>query len=116
MKDIREFCIQVARDSNHPYFRLGAVLVKDGNIVSFGSNLPSKMPSCYGLCAETRILRNPPRKAFRGATLYVARVVKCHDNPVMARPCKRCQQWIKTRHVKEVHYTDQDGRWIRETF
>jgi len=108
----KRLAISEALSSKHPMFRLGAVLENRRNEVASCCNIPA-FHGCRGMCAETRLLRHPPRNHSVGGVLYVARVWK--DGTLsMARPCNKCMLLIRARGIREINYTNQEGQWVRE--
>lgn len=102
----QQTAIAVAKTSKHPKVRLGAVLVIRNKIVSTKTNM--MILGNRGLCAEQHVLKNPPRTAYRGGILYVARVLR-DDSLALAKPCPLCLSLIKHRHIKIVYYTTCTG-------
>jgi len=90
-------------------FLLGCVAKrKDGTLV-YSYNSHSNFP-LYAGHAEARVLR----KAGKGATLWVARILRLNGEWAMARPCSRCQALLKNKKVKKVYYTigpNEYGTW-----
>lgn len=57
-----------------------------------------------GIHAEVAALMASRKVDLNGATIYVARVNKKNE-PVMSKPCQRCQDKLAARGVKKVFYT-----------
>jgi deoxycytidylate deaminase len=89
--------------------RHGAVLVKNGHVISVGVNILKNDPayvtvvSALSVHAEDSVLK-ANRGSAAGAVLYVARV-NCHGGPAMSRPCKSCQKLLSRYGVKKVIWT-----------
>ena len=43
-----------------------------------------------------------------GAELYVYRILK-DGSPALARPCRMCQNYLRSVGVKKVYYTTRNG-------
>lgn len=90
--------------------RHGAVVVKNGNIVSVGHNKMVNHPNILGeftknkasLHAEVAALRNV--KNPQGCTIFVSRVMKSGEVG-LSKPCPECQEYIDSVGVKKVIYT-----------
>ncbi len=102
-------------------YRLSAVIVKEGDIISTACNQPFNYdkfthlyPSfCNTLHAEAAaILRchHSHRKGPR--SLFVARV-GVDGLPRLARPCRACMGLIRGHGITEVYYTTNNN-WIKE--
>lgn len=110
----------------------GAVVVKDGRIVSTGYNgAPSGTLSCiekgicerqaqnipsrqrYELCesvhAEANALLSASREEAKGATLYIAGWDAEDDSVADGHPCAMCARLIRNSGVKTVVYTNKDN-------
>jgi len=87
-------------------FWLGAVAKrKDGAIVvSTNEKVQKPTPTAH---AEARVLR----KAGKGATLWVGRVMRSDHSWAMAKPCKKCQALIRSMGVVKVYYTISPGNF-----
>lgn len=101
--------VGVALTSEQKY-RLGAVLVKQGKVISVGTNIRRNHPNIVenpleesGVCAERVAIKRAGDNA-EGAYLYVARVGKCGD-PLLAKPCSRCVEAIRKAKIKRVIFT-----------
>jgi deoxycytidylate deaminase len=92
---------QHARRSNHPQFRLAALVLRGGNIVSIGWNKDH-------LHAEHTALNRAWRSDLEGSSLLVVRLKKSGTFG-MARPCPDCMQRIHTAGIKKVMYTNEVG-------
>ena len=90
-------------------FRHGAVLVKDGKILSKGHNKPiaSDKPGQHSVHAEVNAIKNSG-KSCENAILYVVRV---NNNSGLAnsKPCKHCLHFMKVMKVQRVFYSSDCG-------
>lgn len=95
-------------------FKIGAVLVKSGNAVSFGLNSYyrtnkiatryfSKAPTYPSIHAECDVLHKAGGKAHRGSTIYLVRLTKTGFGS--SRPCPTCMQMLKDYGVRKVVYS-----------
>ena len=109
--------IHLATQSRFKY-RLGAVVVKSGRVLSTGVNeirfthfnFPKKHE--ISLHAEQaailKLLRTRRMIDLCGATLYVSRI-DSKGNPRLAKPCPICLELIHTVGIKRTVYTTSDG-------
>ncbi len=91
--------------------RHGCVVVRNGNILSFGWNVdinhpaqmsPEHIKARASLHAEMRALSTVANT--KGVTLYVARINR-KGKPLMSKPCVRCQDALQSYGVKRVMHT-----------
>lgn len=112
-----EMARTIARLSNHPAHKHGAVLVKGGNILSVACNMAdfSKHAGLYkpftdytlgSLHAEIAALRGRSKDATRGAIMYVVRLGG-HGlvDLALSAPCVMCQKAMKAAGIKRVIYS-----------
>ena len=106
--------VKAAMEGIHSCFKMGAVVIKGGRVLSRGSNLSwgCRYPvdtSNYirGKHAEARAIR--PRIDVKGATIYIARVNKNDKLATMSKPCKDCIQDIAKSGIRKVAYVDWNG-------
>lgn len=114
----------VAELSDHPHYKLGAVIVHKHRIVSSGYN---SLTRCHPIQAklDTEKYGEPcPGKRhaesdaiipllknecnYSGAVIYVARILK-NGHTAMARPCSSCEKLIRQLGIKKMYYTIPDG-------
>jgi len=94
-------------------FRLGALAVKSGRVLSFGSNSSRNKPSdwiprdAWSTHAEEACLRRMP-DGSEGATLYVARVGRS-GKPLLSRPCDMCMEIARDYGVSRIVFTSESG-------
>lgn len=90
-------------------FRMAALVVKSGRVLSGDVNIPKISPSTpperVTTHAEIRALKNS--STTKGVTIYVARLDKL-DRPTMAKPCGWCMQVMLESSVHRVVYTTKD--------
>jgi deoxycytidylate deaminase len=122
--DYFEAARALAKVSPHHKAQLGAVIVKDRDLVSAATNVHKSHPMQmrynvyrnmqgdnhhHHLHAEMHaIIRTQNKKQLRGASIYVSRVCMDRDRG-MARPCKACMRAIKDHGIKKIYYTTEDG-------
>lgn len=91
----------------------GAVVVKNGNILSFGTNIHRELnpadaqdidyfKSNASVHAEVAALRQVADP--RGCTVYVARVM-ADGSAGLSKPCVRCEKYLIGAGVKRVVWT-----------
>lgn len=111
--DIRwlRLAILQAEQAPHAQWRVGAVLVRGGSVLSSGFNRYRNDPSVVELGgvsyhAEEATLRRAGSP--EGATMYVARVKRDGDLG-LAKPCNKCQQFLLDAGVHTVVWSAADG-------
>lgn len=111
--------IQQASQSNMDV-RVGAVLVKHKHVMGAGCNrkdhpilrkgVVKKLHHNFGLHAEVAALYNVDETY--NADLYVVRLRK--DNSIgLAKPCESCYHYLSMMNVKNVIFSDNEGRYHR---
>ena len=121
-KRILALAANVAQQSDHKTFHVGAVLVKGGSIIntscnkvqwnSFASRFAhlktrknqGKRPEHASVHAEIGTILGLSRSLTKGADLYVVRV-KSNGEYAMARPCGMCRGALTAVGVRRVFYT-----------
>lgn len=105
--------------SSHQQHRVGAVIVKNGRILSTGYNKlrPSRIlrtPTLHAEAAAVLKLLNQKRLSdLVGADIYVTRYTK-GGRVGLARPCRDCYNLISSVGISRVHFTDDLGNTIPE--
>ena len=104
-----------AGNSQSPRFRLGAILVRSGRVLSTGSNRLKNTPSdliprsAWSTHAEEDCLKQlPDHSRGRRLTLYVTRVNRTGDLR-LARPCQRCWGSAVAAGVSRIVYSTNTG-------
>ena len=102
---------QHATTAPHSQWRVGAVLIRSGRVLSTGVNRYRNHPSKVSLDgvsyhAEEVALRRAGDAA--GATIYVARITRSGILG-MAMPCDRCQQLLHEHGVHTAIWTEPSG-------
>lgn len=90
----------------------GAIITKGGRVIAVGINRMRNDPSMpvtdpktqFSVHAEVAAIKACGNTDLRGATIYVARVNKCGD-PMMSKPCERCQAALVKAGIRKVYYT-----------
>lgn len=102
----------IARESNAPNFKIGAVITDGRKVLGLGHNNvrkthPASNTPYSHIHAELAAMLNA-QCDLRGATLYVFRGGK-NDRPLISKPCKHCQALIEKEGIKTVVFTINDG-------
>ena len=100
--------------SNHPKYRMVAILVKGGKIVSMGTN--SEGPPAFfiryaesrGRHAEVRCLFGLDKKYTKGSTLYIVGLTVV-GNVILSKPCEGCDGFIRKMGLKRIIYHTVEG-------
>lgn len=105
--------------SEHNQHRLGAVIVKGGNILATGYNQlrPTKTLRHSTLHAEEaailKLLDRNRLHQLAGSSIYVFRTTR--GNAVgLARPCERCMDLIRSVGIRTIHYTVDEHTTVTE--
>lgn len=113
-KEMRFFEIaeKLAQKSNHPKFKLGAVVVDKNKIIGMGFNKlktsPKSLHPWNTRHAELDSILNCYREDLTGCQIYVFRRGK--DGRIRkSLPCASCQATIRQMGIKRIHYTVDDG-------
>jgi len=103
-----------ALKSSFQQHRLGAVLVKNGNILATGHNAlrPSKTIGTSTLHAEAaaikKLLERGDFKGLAGSTLFVTRFTR-GGRIGLAAPCNACMDLITSVGIRRVLFSTLDG-------
>jgi deoxycytidylate deaminase len=114
---------EVALSSSDESFRVGAVLVRGGNILRTGVNQGTKthplkarmypQKAYKGLHAEVHLLRGLRAYDVRGACVYVART-RSNGKAGLARPCEKCRQHLRSMGISKVVYSTETGYGVEK--
>lgn len=105
---------KVAKNSEHSQHRLGAVIVKGGNILATGYNQLryTRELGSNTLHAEEaailKLLNGRDLGKLPGSTIYVSRTTK-GGHSGLARPCHRCAALIRAVGISTICYTTDTG-------
>ena len=102
-------------------YNLGAIVVKGGSLLSFGTNKQRNNPMQFddlprehwSVCAEQAALSKLKAGTAKGSTIYVSRVTP-GLNTRIARPCARCTDLIIEAGVGKVVYTANNDSIVEE--
>jgi deoxycytidylate deaminase len=103
--------VDVCDEATHKQWRVGAVLVRAGRVISTGANRYRNDPA---LVEYEEISYHAEEVAIRragnaeGATIYVARITRS-GKVGAARPCKRCQALLLEHRVHTAVWTEPYG-------
>jgi len=82
---------------------VGSICVSDNGKI-FSSRNGSSSPFCSEKTPSTHAERRSCKRGGRGATVYVARVLR-NGELAMARPCPRCLAYLTSMRVKRIYYS-----------
>lgn len=113
MRRFLDIAFDIAHSSEHS-FRHGAIVVKDGKILSSGSNrykanrmkISTRNHRC-SIHAEEAALKQCDKQICNNGTIYVARVASY--GRADSKPCLRCQKILKSFGICKAIYTTPDG-------
>lgn len=105
------YAVDLAAEANHKQWKVGAVLVHSGRVISIGINKYRNDPSRVGYRevsyhAEEVALRRAGSAI--GSTIYVARLTRS-GKIGMSRPCSRCQDLLVEHGISTVVWTEPFG-------
>lgn len=113
---------RMATKSKYDRYKMVAIVVKSGRIISVGFNKPRiggvKDSRYYikHIHAELDAILKLPREEIRGAEIYVSGICipKTYDpldapRRILSKPCEVCQEFLKDYALKGIYYHDQDG-------
>lgn len=103
--------IEEAMNSEHPQWKVGAIIVRSGRVLARGCNKYRNDPAIVGkddvsYHAEEVALRRAGSTA--GATIYVARITRSGYTSI-AKPCDGCQTLLEEAGIQTAVWTDLTG-------
>lgn len=106
-----DLAARAARHSEHPKYRVGAVVVRNGNILGVGFNSMKTHPKSHThhkrIHAELKAVLNA-QEDISGADIYVTRLTK--PNGVgCSFPCPSCEALLIESGIRRVYATNQKG-------
>ena len=116
-----ELAIRTAHLSDHPRFRLGAVIAKGSRVLSLGTNKEKKSPRStnphtnqhgWTIHAELAAILPLSEDNLRGSTIYIARILKSGKRGC-SRPCINCMRLIHEAKISKIVFINQ-AREIEE--
>lgn len=110
--DIAAKCAKISKSRDFREFKLGAIAIRADGVLAISANGSAMISTtdrrhysreCH---AEYRLAR----KLDKGAVVYVVRINK-FDEFKNARPCKTCENALRSHGVKKVYYTLSDNEY-----
>lgn len=103
--------IEEAMNSEHPQWKVGAIVVRSGRVLGRGNNKYRNNPSIVGkdgvsYHAEEVAIRRAG--STEGATIYVARITRS-GYVAIAKPCETCQELLELAGIQTAVWTDTGG-------
>lgn len=104
---------KLAEKGTYRRARHGAIIVKNGRIIARGINKLRTSAKIIGqeqfnrngtLHAEISAMRQVSPENLRGATIFIARILR-NGEQAMSKPCPRCLEAIKKAGIKRIYYT-----------
>jgi len=109
-----ELAKKLARTSEHPDHKLGAVIVKGNNILGLGFNKLKTHPKAKNYAqrihAELAAILNA-RTDLKDSDLYVFRYTQSGLQGI-SKPCSGCMIAIEESGIKTIYYSKQEGYGI----
>jgi deoxycytidylate deaminase len=103
-----------AKKSTFERYKLGAVIVKKGRVMSVGYNeirYNSELRKSNIHAEEAaimKLLRTKRLEDLAGSTIYVSRI-RANGSTGLAKPCGNCDALIKSVGIRAVVYTTSEG-------
>lgn len=98
--------------SDYHSHRLGAVIVKGGDVIGVGFNKKKTHPMSKtrfnNIHAELSAVLNSGLENLHGCSIYVYRETR-QGQPAMARPCVDCMRMLQQLSIDKVFYTSDSG-------
>jgi deoxycytidylate deaminase len=111
---------KVAEYSDHPVYKMGAVVYHKNKILGVGHNHATKTHPKMTLRgihanihAELSAIINVPNKSFLQHSHMVIYRENKMGGPAIARPCETCRALLRGFGIKKVVYTTNEG-WASE--
>jgi tRNA(Arg) A34 adenosine deaminase TadA len=103
--------IEEAMNSEHPQWKVGAVVVRSGRVLGRGNNRYRNNPAIVekndvSYHAEEVAIRRAG--STQGATIYVARITRSGYVSI-AKPCETCQTLLEEAGIQTAVWTDNGG-------
>ena len=117
MEHILKKAIQVAKYSDHPTHRMGAVVFNKKTIISYARNysnrsvkhlLPKFQKWRTSIHAEIAAILKA-RRDIKGCSMLVVRLNK-KGKLLLAKPCEKCQDYMDFVGIKAVYYSTNDNK------
>lgn len=117
-----DIALAVSKLSDYPRIRIGAVIIKNGDVASVGFNRKKSHPiqkkynvhrGCHDetrnyIHAEMSAIVKAKNIDLTGSTIYISRNTVSGDI-AMCRPCPACMKAIIDRGIKKIFYTSNIG-------
>ena len=106
-----DLAVRIARNSEHPKYRVGAVVVRNGVILGVGANSMKTHPKSNThhrrIHAELKAILNA-QDDVTGADIYITRITKKWEC-ACSFPCASCQALLEESGIRNVYATDNNG-------
>lgn len=101
---------RAAQAGIHHQHKVGAILVRNGNVISIGANSFKSHPlmGFKTLHAEVQALIGCRYKDISGSTMFTSRINK-NGKVGMAKPCNICSEVLKSYGIRKVYFTTSDS-------
>ena len=114
-----KLALNIANLSQHPKFRLGAVIVKGSNVLSVGvnklkthplQNNPHTNNKSLSIHAELCAILKLSGEQLKNSTIYVARIL-ANGISGIAKPCDVCETLLIEAGIKRFVWTIQENNF-----
>lgn len=106
-----DLAVRAARHSEHPKYRVGAVVVRNGSVLGVGFNSMKTHPKSHThhqrIHAELKAILNA-QDDVGGADIYVVRLAR-PAGLACAFPCTSCEALLIESGIRRIYATDQKG-------
>lgn len=103
---------KLSSKSDYDAHKLGAVIVRKGNIIGLGFNRkrthPRSKTRFQNIHAELSAILNSSEEDLTGCSIYIFRKTKLGDLGT-ARPCEHCMNLIKSVGIEMCYYSTETG-------
>lgn len=107
MKKWIKLALKIAEQSSHNKYRMGAVIVSGGRVLSSASNFGRLGHKNYCGHAEARAIRKAGNCV--GATIIICRI-----GMGISKPCSRCMRIIQNAKIDNIVYFNHYQQKIKE--
>lgn len=103
--------------SDHTRHKMAAIIVKGGNILSWGVNRNRTHPRSknyyQSIHAELDAIIGVPRESLSGSKIYIIRVTRI-GHLASSKPCVKCVALLSALGLKSMTYVSEDGKITKE--
>ena len=104
LQSLSKLASDLASTGDDRTYKLAAVGIRNDGVIVSARNIrcPQKTPTAH---AEVRLAK----KLTPGSVVIVSRIARGTGLPVMAKPCRNCENALRSAGVDRVYYTTSNG-------